>query len=103
MVPFPEDVLSGMSSKVPLLCINSFYWQWKENVQSMLKVLQSSKEAGNENCSITTIRYFFTYYYRSTENAEKLAMHLIWQSRIFSTPLILRLYVYIYADDSIAL
>ena len=57
MVPFqPKDFLNRLSIKQPLLFINSYSWQWKENIQSMLNLLKSCKEGGNESCSIITLR-----------------------------------------------
>ena len=57
MIPFPEDYLSGLSTKQPLLFINSDFQKWKENVQSMLKLLKSCKGRGNESCFIITLKY----------------------------------------------
>ena len=57
MVPFPEDFLEGLSVTQPLLFINSYSWQWKENIQSMMKLIRLSEEKGNSSCSIITLKY----------------------------------------------
>ena len=57
MVPFPEDFLEGLSITQPLLFINSYSWQWKENIQSMTKLIRLSEEKENNSCSIITLKY----------------------------------------------
>ena len=59
MVPLPDDFINGLSIKQPLLFINSFEWQWKENVQKMFKLTQSSGNTDGtaEKGSVVTIKY----------------------------------------------
>ena len=57
MVPFPEDFLQDLIVTQPLLFINSYTWQWKQNVQSMMKLIRTSEERGNTCCSIITLKY----------------------------------------------
>lgn len=57
MVPFPEDFLEGLSVSQPLLFINSYSWQWKRNIQSIMKLIRSSKDKGNSSCFIVTLKY----------------------------------------------
>ena len=56
MVPFPDDLVAELSIKQPLLFINSYDWQWKENVQKILRVKESFNQHGSEK-SLVTIKY----------------------------------------------
>ena len=56
MVPFPNDFLEGLSVTQPLLFVNSYTWQWKQNIQSMMKLIRTSEEKGNNYCSIITLK-----------------------------------------------
>ena len=57
MVPFPDNFLEGLRVTQPLLFINSYSWQWKQNVQSVMKLIRLSEDKGNNCCSMVTLKY----------------------------------------------
>jgi hypothetical protein len=45
ILPIDLSILDGSGIKQPLLFINSFDWQWKRNIQRMMKLTSSSPQA----------------------------------------------------------
>ena len=56
MLPVHRDVLNVMGIEQPLLFINSFDFQWKENVKKMLKLIKPPDERGMSQCSLITLK-----------------------------------------------
>lgn len=51
ILPIDLSILDESGIKQPLLLVNSFDWQWKRNIQRMMKLTSSSPQ-----CAIVTIR-----------------------------------------------
>ena len=55
MVPIHRD-LYEVGIQQPLLFINSYNFQWVENVQRMMKLSKSPDENGMSSCRMLTLR-----------------------------------------------
>ena len=56
MLPIHRDILNGYGIQQPLLFINSFDFQWKENVQQMMKLTRAPDEQGISQSSLLTLK-----------------------------------------------
>ena len=50
------DILDGPGIQQPLLFINSYDFQWKGNVQQMMKLTRAPDERGISQCSLLTLK-----------------------------------------------
>lgn len=57
MLPIHRDILNVTGIEQPLLFINSFDFQWKDNIQKMMKLVKSPDERGKSSCSLITLKY----------------------------------------------
>jgi len=55
MVPVDRDLYNG-GIQQPLLFINSYDFQWVENVQRMMKLSKPPDENGMSTCRVLTLR-----------------------------------------------
>ena len=56
MIPVDEDIVNVTGVSQPLLFINSFDFQWKQNIKKMLKLIKPPDERGVSQCSLITLK-----------------------------------------------
>ena len=56
MLPIHRDVLNVTGIDQPLLFINSFDFQEKDDVQKMMKLVKAPDERGVSQCSLITLK-----------------------------------------------
>ena len=61
MVPIHKEVYDTGIAK-PLLFINSYHFQWEQNVRRMLHLVKKPDANGISTCQLLTLRYPLCYY-----------------------------------------
>ena len=56
MIPVDKDIVNVTGIDQPLLFINSFDFQWKENIKKMMKLVKPPDERGVSQCSVITLK-----------------------------------------------